>query len=296
MDWQIAGHKKQLEFLEQTIKRGRLAHAYIFAGPDGVGKLSVAYKLAQILICENSKACNACAQCNSFILKNNADFLELKSGQSIKIEQIRDLIYKLSLKAYMAKYKVAVIDSAQNLTDEAQNALLKSIEEPKPNTIIILVTSAPDRLKKTIISRAQKINFGDVDYEEYRMLLPKNLSEDQKRLIREYASQKPGLALRIATDEDFLLFLARIEKQLEDFLSSGNSKRLMLVEELKEFETEDLISTLDLWQNKLESKLRNQPTQKVARQINFLAEARNGLDQNINTKLLLTNLMLNADA
>lgn len=296
MDWQIAGHKKQLEFLEQTIKKGRLAHAYIFAGPEGVGKRTVAFKLAQILICENNQACNACTQCSSFILKNNADFLELKNDQLIKIEHIRDLIYKLSLKPYMAKYKIAVIDAAENMTDEAQNALLKSIEEPKSNTVIILITSAPDRLKRTILSRAQKINFGSVEYEDYKHLLPKKLSEEQKGLIRDFASQKPGLARRIAQDDEFLSNLARMGRQLTRLLSPDYSKRLLLVNELSESETQELIYTLDLWQNKLELDLRNKPLKKSAAAISHLIEARDLLSKNINTKLLLTNLMLNLDA
>ncbi|MBI2355733.1 MAG: AAA family ATPase [Candidatus Doudnabacteria bacterium] len=295
MDWQVAGHKKQLEFLEQTIKRGRLAHAYVFAGPQGVGKRMVAHKLAQILICENNQACNSCKQCKSFVLKNNADFIELGGSEAIKIEQIRDLIYKLSLKPYLAQYKVAVIDAAENMTEEAQNALLKSIEEPKPYTIVILITSSPDRLKKTILSRAQKINFGVVDYDGYKYLLPLKLSTAQKALIQNFASQKPGLALKIAMDEEFLSMLANTEKQLDDFLSEDKSKRLLLVNQLSESETAELLLTLDLWQNRLESELRKNPHKKLADRIALLGESQSLVRQNLNAKLVLVNLMLQAD-
>lgn len=284
MDWNIAGHKRQLEFLEQIINKNRLAHAYVFAGPDGVGKKMVAKRLAMALLGEGNP--------NAF----QPDLLEIDGRNGIKIEQIRDLIYKLSLKAYMAKYKVAVIDAAHNLTDEAQNALLKSIEEPKSNTIIILVTSAPDRLKKTILSRAQKINFGGVDFPEYQHLLPKKLSDEQKRLIQDFASEKPGFALKISLDEAFLSLLGKVERQLREFLSDDHSKRLVLVNELAESEPEELLQTLDLWQNRLESDLKTRPVKISAARITQVNEARSLLNQNINTKLTLTNLMLQVHA
>src|SRR5688572_33488218 len=102
MDWQISGHKQQLAFLENAFSRGKLAHAYIFAGPSGVGKKQIAQKLAHRLLETSEGSSNF-----------NADYMELAGEGSIKIEQIRELIYKLSLKPYGAKYKVAVIDRAE---------------------------------------------------------------------------------------------------------------------------------------------------------------------------------------
>ncbi|MBI4049681.1 MAG: AAA family ATPase [Candidatus Doudnabacteria bacterium] len=281
-DWQIAGHKKQLEFLENAMERGKLAHAYLFSGPQGVGKRLVALKMARLLLNEESQG------------RFNPDLLEVDGRAGVGIEQIRQLIYKLSLKPYAAPYKVAVIDFAENLTDEAQNALLKTIEEPKPYTVIILITSSPDRLLKTIVSRAQKINFGSVNFDDYQDLLPKKLSPEQKNLIKTFAWQKPGLALKIASDEEFLVVLAKLNGQLSTFLSSDTSQRLLLINELSEIETEELGQTFDFWLNELESQLLHNPDGKTANLIKQLIKARSLLDQSINTKLLLTNLMLNA--
>src|SRR4051812_36843313 len=110
MDWQIIGHKRQIEFLTKALEKGKLAHAYTFAGPDSVGKKTIARKLAQQLLQSQGGF--------------HADFHEIDGQSGIKIDQIRELVYKLSLKPYQAKYKVALIDAAENLNTEAANALL----------------------------------------------------------------------------------------------------------------------------------------------------------------------------
>lgn len=292
IDWKIVGHKKQLQFLENAINRERMAHAYIFAGPDGVGKRAVAFKLAQALICENNKACNSCKQCSAFIAAANADFLEVSDEAGIKIEQVRELIYKLSLKPYMARYKVAVIDNAENMNIESANALLKSLEEPKSHTVIVLITSAPDKLLKTISSRAQKINFGPVAYEEYESLLPVRLSKEQKSLIAAYGSDRPGLALKIARDEEFLTTLSGLDKKYSSFRSADEIERLSLVSELAELEAPQLKNVLDFWTNRLRTELSEEPKKNLAFDLRGLNLARTLLDSNVNSKLLLTNLML----
>jgi DNA polymerase-3 subunit delta' len=145
----IYGHKKQIEFLGKSIESGSLSHAYIFSGPSFVGKKTVAREFAKNLL-ESGPG------------NFHPDFLEVTNDEAIKIDQVRELIYKLSLRPYSAKYKVALIDNAETMTVEAQNALLKVLEEPKSYTIIILVTSNTGKLLRTISSRAQKINFGPV--------------------------------------------------------------------------------------------------------------------------------------
>src|SRR6185503_17434791 len=148
MDWQITGHKRQLDFLEKTMATGKVAHGYLFVGPAGVGKHAVALKMAEKLLGTASFS---------------PDLIELKKLEDkneITIEPVRDLLYKLALKPYAAPYKVAIIENAEQLNTAAANAMLKVLEEPKPNTVIILTASNSARLPKTIVSRTQKINFG----------------------------------------------------------------------------------------------------------------------------------------
>lgn len=242
----ISGHKKQIEFLENAVRRGKLAHAYIFAGPDGVGKRTVALKLAQSILATEGQ-------------HFHPDLLEITGQEGIKIEQIRELVYKLSLKPYMAQYKVAIIDAAENMTTEAANAMLKCLEEPKPGTILILVTTNPNRLPKTIISRTQKITFGPVDRKE------EVESEDSARARQFYEIFKNG--------------------QLAD--------KLITAYDIAGLETVEIKILLDRWLKILQKELQINASKQLAQRIFQVSQSRRYLDQNANAKLLLTNLMLN---
>jgi DNA polymerase-3 subunit delta' len=234
----IRGHKRQLEFLSKALERGKLAHAYTFAGPDGIGKKMIARELARELLKSEG---------NNF----QPDLLEIDGSEGIKIEQIRELIYKLSLKPYQAKYKVAIIDMAENMTTEAANALLKSLEEPKEYTIIILITNNPNRLPKTILSRTQKITFGPLENSE----VPQN-------------------------------------EFYKVFQSDDLPGKLIAAYELADLETPEIKQTLDSWLQNLQAELHSHATKNLAQKINQVLLSRRFLDQNVNAKLLLTNLML----
>ena len=246
-NWQTQGHKRQLEFLETAVNRGKLAHAYIFAGPKGIGKKAIAKRLAERILQTDGSS------------NFNADYTEISAEGSIKIEQIRDLVYTLSLKPYASKYKVAVIDRAEEMTTEAANALLKAMEEPKSCTVIILITSNPSRLPKTILSRGQKITFGPI------------LGEEEKILEQETEAWK----------------------YFEIFNSPDLVERLIAASQLANLETMEIKSTLHAWLIKLQLNLRQNTSKQLANKISEVAKALKYLDQNVNTKLLLTNLMLN---
>ncbi len=291
-NWYIAGHTKQKEFLSKVTESGNIAHAYIFAGPNGVGKRSLAANFAKILLCETGKGCSVCAQCKSFAASVNPDFVELKQDEPFKIEQIRQLIYQLSLKPYQSKYKVAVIDQAESMTVEGTNALLKSLEEPKASTIIILVTSNPYRLLPTILSRAQKISFGLVPELEYEPLLPANLSSEQKQAIEIFSSGRPGIAINISKDNTFLEKLNDFKLQYQGFLNGDLVDRIKIATDLAESETVDIKEALHFWLSSLELELVKKSTIAVAGKISAVSEALGLLQANVNTKLLLTQMML----
>ncbi len=250
MNWDIIGHKQQLERLTHAMETSTLAHAYLFAGPEGVGKRTIAVKLAQELL-EWEKREKWGAKGAEFF---HPDFLFIDGADGIKIEQIRELTYKLSLKPYSAKYKIAVIDAAEQMSDEAANALLKSLEEPKPYTIIILITSNPNRLPKTIVSRTQKINFGLVE----------------------------GRAIEL-TDEEFF----------KTFQGNSLADRLISASEIAELETVEIKQLLYGWLTRLSLELQKDPTMKLKQKIEQVMQATKFMEQNANTKLLLTNLMIN---
>ena len=291
-DKKIAGHQKQIDFLNKSIHSDKLAHAYLFTGPAYVGKRTVAARFVQTLLCEKNAACGECAQCKTFVAASNADYITLGAGESIKIEEIRDLIYKMSLKPYSAKYKIAVIDNAENMTVEAQNALLKVLEEAKPYTILILITANSNRLLQTIISRTQKINFGPVRAETYGNLIPAAIAPEARELILTLAAGRPGLAIRIASDEEMVARLSKIEEDYRVIRSPQLAEKLKLAYDLADLETAELRQVLDFWMIKFQQELAENPEKKSARDLMNVNQARKYLDQNVNTKLLLTNLML----
>ncbi|HYE22396.1 MAG TPA: AAA family ATPase [Verrucomicrobiae bacterium] len=290
--WNISGHKKQLELLSKSLVNNKIAHAYVFSGPDDVGKKAVAKNLAKILLCEKQLGCDSCDQCRTLNLSTNPDYIELSQPETIKIDQVRQLVYKLNLKPYLAKHKIAVIDQADSMTTESANAMLKSMEEPKPYTVIILIASNAQRLLPTILSRTQKITFGFVPESEYESLFPESISDTQKGIIQKFASGRPGLVKKLLADPDSLEQLQNIDRQYQTYMKNDLVDRIKLASLLSEAESPEIKSTLQYWLSSLEKDLLNRPQAEVVKKLTLVSKARLMLESNVNCKLLLTQLML----
>ncbi|NJC88829.1 MAG: DNA polymerase III subunit delta' [Desulfuromonas sp.] len=157
---QIIGHERQKDILRRALAGGRLAHAYLFAGPEGVGKRLMALAVARTLFCEHRTGCGECAACRKLDHRNHPDLHVLEpDGSSIKIEQIRAIQRDLSLRPVEGSRKVCLIEAAEAMTTAAANALLKTLEEPRGDTLLILLSSQPQRLLETIRSRCQILQF-----------------------------------------------------------------------------------------------------------------------------------------
>ncbi|MFU8804571.1 MAG: DNA polymerase III subunit delta' [Bradymonadaceae bacterium] len=167
-----------MSVLERAVETGRLHHAYLFAGLEGVGKFQVAQSLAAVLNCERrpeesfSEACGRCSSCRKIGAQQHPDVLFVSpEGRNIKISQIRT-IQKASMSApFEGRFRVVLIDDAHTMTEEAANALLKTLEEPSKRMRLILVTDQPHRLLDTIISRCQLLRFGALEIDTVVELL-----------------------------------------------------------------------------------------------------------------------------
>lgn len=166
----IRGQKRPLGILETALDTGRVHHAYLFTGLEGVGKYRVAQTFAAIVNCEQRPegefrdACGQCSSCRKIGQKQHPDVIFVEPVKNrIKIAQIRD-VQKASTKApYEGRFRFVLIDDAHTMTEQAANALLKTLEEPSTRTRLILVTDQPHGLLDTIISRCQVLRFGGLD-------------------------------------------------------------------------------------------------------------------------------------
>jgi DNA polymerase-3 subunit delta' len=168
----IAGHRKNIAVIKRILGSARIAHAFLFSGPEGVGKGKFAIAFIQQLFCANGTGCDDCPSCKKIASGNHPDIHTLlPDGQFIKIDQVRALQKELSYRPYEAVRKACIIDGAERLNQSSGNALLKTLEEPPGSAIMILLTSAADSVLPTIRSRCQQLVFAGVPLDEIEALL-----------------------------------------------------------------------------------------------------------------------------
>lgn len=177
----IIGNNQNKKTLSNIIEKNTILHSYLFLGKSGIGKMIFAKEFAKAILCQNQgeKPCNICKSCIEFESNNNPDFkIIAPDGNSIKIEQIRLLQSKAYEKPIISNRKVYIIDEAEKMTKEAQNCLLKTLEEPAEYITIILICSLENALLNTIKSRCMKIAFNDIEDKEIERYLKENYSMD----------------------------------------------------------------------------------------------------------------------
>lgn len=170
----IAGHDNIKNILSNNINTKNILHSYLFIGEEGIGKKMLAKEFAKAILCtsENNKPCNICKSCVEFNTNNNANFnLINEEGSAIKIEQIRNVQIKIAEKPINSNYKVYLINDAELMTQEAQNCLLKTLEEPPEYIVIILITSNENKVLNTIKSRCMKLYFNNLDKNSVKKVL-----------------------------------------------------------------------------------------------------------------------------
>jgi DNA polymerase-3 subunit delta' len=180
----IVGHENEIALLERIVAEGRAAHAYLFTGPEGVGKKLAAIKLACLLNCPQPTADKraSCPVCRRIVAENHPDFaIERPQRGIIRIEQIRGLQNFFRYAPVEASYRVIIIDDAHLMNRSAQNALLKTLEEPPAGRILILVTAKPFLLLSTVRSRCRRVRFGPLPLESLADLLEEQSGMDPEK-------------------------------------------------------------------------------------------------------------------
>lgn len=207
----ISGHRHLLDLIARAASRGTLPPSLIFAGPDGVGKRMAALALAQLMNCLSldqtggEDACGTCASCKRIARGVHADVLLVEPGESgtIKIDQVREAIDRAAYRPFEGRRRVVIVDDADALNAEAQNALLKTLEEPPAASSFVLVTARPDMLLPTVLSRCQRLRFGRLAPSEVAGVLIRKhqYSEGDAHAAASLSDGSIGRALDGATDE-----------------------------------------------------------------------------------------------
>jgi len=290
----IIGHQKQWQFLRKSLELGKRAHAYLFSGETQLGKKKFALEFAKLINGENFDFGHP-----DLIL------IEPYEGREIQIIQIRELIQKLSLKPYSAFLKVAMIDQAHLMNSEAQNCFLKTLEEPKGNTILILITEAPETLFPTIRSRCEIIKFYPVKISEIENYLEsQGISKEKSKAIARLSLGRPGLAIDFLTNPQKLENQKKIIEELIK-ISSGKTSLSLRFQYAKDLVMNpELSEILNIWLSYFRTLLLEQflppevkkPEYPFSKLKNIIKQIQNTIflisTKNINPRLALEILML----
>ena len=195
---EVAGQKHIIKTLKNALATNKIAHAYLFCGPRGTGKTTMAKLFAKALNCEEGigHQCNKCSNCKEIIEGSHPDVIEIDAASNNGVEQVRDLIDKVNYLPIKGRYKVYIIDEVHMMTTSAFNALLKTIEEPPAHVIFILATTEPHNILPTILSRCQRYDFskvsdGDIE-ERIAVVLEKEGIEYDQEAVRAIISLADG--------------------------------------------------------------------------------------------------------
>lgn len=317
----IIGHDRQKKILLRAIERQKIAHAYLFSGPEGVGKKLLANAFTKALFCQAENSCGQCPACQKIDNNSHPDVHTLDSnGEAIKIEQIRALQKKLSLRSLEGSRKVCIIDGAEQFTTGAANALLKTLEEPQPGTLIILLSNQPEKLLTTIRSRCQNLPFSRIPKQTLASVLAQKLDLDDTAATVLAALSEGSFKKALGSKRD--LYLEKRPKLIQS-LSALSPRSIIptfnFADEL-ETEKEDIFDILDIFQAFYRDLLllkHNSPTEELVNldlldtlnsqietttiaslliKLKALDDARYHLQRNVNRRLALEVMLMRATA
>ncbi len=321
-NWNLTGHHWAVDMLKKHIVRGATRHAYLFAGPPGIGRRTLAIRFAQALNCptplEAGIPCGTCRDCRHIESMKHADLTVIESdaeGDTLKVDQIREARRTLILKPYQSKYRVALFLRFHEANDNAANALLKTLEEAPSYAVLILTADSPEQLLPTIISRCEVLRLRPLRVEEVQKELEtRGLETDRAKLIAHISGGRMGYALRHIENDSLL---EKREEKLNDLLalvSASRVEKFKYADQLakdKEAMRQTITFWLSYWRDvmlrasqaatPLVNVDRNVEIEDIAGQMDLssarravrrLEQGLEQLDRNVNPRLLAETLLL----
>ncbi len=254
------GHQKQWRLLRNSFEKEKLPHALLFCGQEKIGKKKVAIELAKFINClEKEKPCGSCRNCLDIERGLFPDFVLIRPSKKqakIQIAEVRNTIKKLSLKPYSSPLRIAVIDQAHLMTADAQGCFLKFLEEPKGDSLIILITEYPEILLPTIRSRIQKIRFHPLPASEIKERLQKEgAGEKEAETLSLVCGGKTGVALDLLERPDILEKRKSFIKDLVSLNGADMAVKFNYAKNLFKNSESGLQEILDAWLSYLRRSL-----------------------------------------
>ena len=253
---EIVGHEQIIEHLQNAIEADKVSHAYILNGPDKAGKMMIAKAFAQTLQCEKGgiEPCMECHSCKQAMSGNQPDIIYVshEKPNTISVDDIRTQINNdIVVKPYSSKRKIYIVDEAEKMNQQAQNALLKTIEEPPAYAVLLLLTTNADTFLPTILSRCVRLNLKAVRDEEIKDFLMKKhqLPDYQADICVAFAQGNVGKAIQLASSDSFNeLKTAALQllKRLDDIELYEMTEAVKQISEYK-LEINDYFDLMMIW-------------------------------------------------
>jgi DNA polymerase III subunit delta' len=320
-NWNMLGHEWAVDMLRQHVTRGDVRHAYLFCGPPGLGRRTLALRLVQALNCTNlitaGEPCGQCRDCKQTEAMQHPDLNVIQAdseGGTLKVDQVREVQHALSLKPYQAKYRVALFLRFQEANENAANALLKTLEEAPAHVILLLTADTPEQLLPTIVSRCEILRLRALPVKIIEAdLLSRGLDEERARVISHISGGRPGYARKL----DDISLLEKREECLDDLqtlLPAPRAEKFFYAEKLakdKDMMRQTILIWLSYWRDVMlrvaqaETPLinvdRNMEIEFLAGRVDLstarrivgdLESALEKMDKNVNSRLLAEVLLL----
>ena len=240
-NWNLTGHEWAVDMLKKHVIHGTTRHAYLFSGPPGLGRRTLALRFAQALNCQTPVSagipCGTCRDCKQIEAMQHADLSIVQAdseGGTLKVDQIREVRKSITYKPYQSKYRVALFLRFQEANDNAANALLKTLEEAPSYAVLILTADNPEQLLPTILSRCEVLRLRPLKIEDVKKdLESRGVESGRAKLIAHISGGRPGYARRLVQDD---LLLEKREERLNDLLT------LLPASHVEKFKYADLLS------------------------------------------------------
>ena len=248
---EFTGYGDKMEQLMRSVQAGRIVHALLFVGPRGSGKRTMANLFAQAMLCRGPepRPCGVCPACKRYLAGSHPDVRTLRpEKKTLGVDEIRDLIDYLSLKPYEGGRHIAIIEQADKMTPPAQNALLKTLENPDGEAMFFVIAEDAGGLLPTIRSRCQAVRFTDLSVEDCAgVLVRRGIAPERAATLSGMAQGSVGRALELEKDEGFTALRTRVLKSLDALTDAASvAKAATMLEDDKGAEG-DILEIMELW-------------------------------------------------